>query len=75
MPSNIHITYVYHGGRIIYLELGELEEAARAVHAGTTLEMVSLQVQVSCVDTCNRSLSLSLSLCLSLSLSLSRCCI
>ena len=56
MPSNIHITYVYHGGRIIYLELGELEEAARAVHAGTTLEMVSLQVQVSCVDTCNRSL-------------------
>eukprot|EP00802_Teleaulax_amphioxeia_P024138 Tamp_24799.p1 GENE.Tamp_24799~~Tamp_24799.p1 ORF type:complete len:308 (+),score=100.19 Tamp_24799:31-924(+) len=31
---------------IIYLELGELEEAARAVHAGTTLEMVSLQVQV-----------------------------
>ena len=31
---------------IIYLELGELEEAARVVHAGTTLEMVSLQVQI-----------------------------
>ena len=31
---------------IIYLELNELEEAAKVLHSGTTLEMVSLQVQV-----------------------------
>jgi coatomer protein complex subunit epsilon len=31
---------------IIYMEMGELEEAAKVLHAGTTLEMVALQVQV-----------------------------
>lgn len=31
---------------IIYLDQGELEEAAKVLHAGTTLEMVSMQVQV-----------------------------
>ena len=47
---------------IIYLELGELEEAARVVHAGTTLEMVSLQVQIylrmSRVEVAQKSLAL-----------------
>mmetsp|Transcript_24816 Transcript_24816/g.60917 ORF Transcript_24816/g.60917 Transcript_24816/m.60917 type:complete len:294 (-) Transcript_24816:244-1125(-) len=31
---------------IIYMDQGELEEAAKVLHAGTTLEMVALQVQV-----------------------------
>ncbi|KAJ1476206.1 coatomer epsilon subunit-domain-containing protein [Baffinella frigidus] len=31
---------------IIFLEKGELEEAAKVLHQGTTLEMVALQVQV-----------------------------
>ena len=30
---------------IIYMDQGELEEAAKVLHAGTTLEMVSLQVR------------------------------
>lgn len=47
---------------VIYLELGELEEAAKVVHAGTTLEMVSIQVQVylrmARVDVAEKSLAL-----------------
>eukprot|EP00277_Geminigera_cryophila_P002998 CAMPEP_0179435802 /NCGR_PEP_ID=MMETSP0799-20121207/19855_1 /TAXON_ID=46947 /ORGANISM="Geminigera cryophila, Strain CCMP2564" /LENGTH=297 /DNA_ID=CAMNT_0021215423 /DNA_START=29 /DNA_END=922 /DNA_ORIENTATION=- len=47
---------------MIYLELGDLEEAAKVLHSGTTLEMVSLQVQVylrmSRVDVAEKSLSL-----------------
>jgi len=47
---------------IVYLELGELEEAAKVLHSGTTLEMVSLQVQVylrmARVDVAEKSLSL-----------------
>ena len=44
------------------MELGELEEAAKVVHAGTTLEMVSIQVQVylrmARVDVAEKSLAL-----------------
>jgi len=47
---------------IIYLEKGELEEAARVLHAGTTLEMVALQVQVylkmARVDVAQKSLTI-----------------
>lgn len=47
---------------IIYLELNELEEAAKVLHSGTTLEMVSLQVQVylrmARVDVAQKSLGL-----------------
>jgi hypothetical protein len=32
---------------IIYIDQGEYEEAAKVLHAGTTLEMVSLQVCMS----------------------------
>jgi hypothetical protein len=43
--KNVHRHQTIAG--LIYLELGELEEAAKVLHSGTTLEMVSLQVQVS----------------------------
>ncbi|EKX51290.1 coatomer subunit epsilon [Guillardia theta CCMP2712] len=47
---------------IIYLDLGELEQAAKVLHSATTLEIVSMQVQVylrmSRVDIAEKSLSL-----------------
>lgn len=47
---------------IVYLEMGDLEEAAKVLHSGTTLEMVSLQVQVylrmARVDVAQKSLAL-----------------
>jgi hypothetical protein len=65
---------------MVYLEIGELEEAAKVLHSGTTLEMVSLQVQVKREGLCNHARSSSRSLALAvicpppnpLSLSLSR---
>mmetsp|Transcript_10519 Transcript_10519/g.27327 ORF Transcript_10519/g.27327 Transcript_10519/m.27327 type:complete len:295 (-) Transcript_10519:2-886(-) len=47
---------------LIFMEEGEYEEAAKALHAGTTLEMVSLQVQcylkMARVDMAEKSASL-----------------
>mmetsp|Transcript_22423 Transcript_22423/g.52971 ORF Transcript_22423/g.52971 Transcript_22423/m.52971 type:complete len:297 (+) Transcript_22423:151-1041(+) len=47
---------------IIYIDRSDLEEAAKVLHAGTTLEMVSLQVQVylrmARVDIAEKSLAL-----------------